>query len=79
MAVYGVLLGVKTCNKWLVATHESENGKSLQDRLSSLSTACFSSNQSMVSVPASLLFSSDHLHIETNVKIKRIYLKLTFP
>ena len=70
MAVYGILLGVKTCVR---------NGKSLQGRVSSLSTACFSSNQSMVSVPASLLLSSDNLHIETNVKIKTIYLKLTFP
>ena len=79
IAFYGVLLGVKTCKKWLVATHETENGKSLQGRLSSLSTACFSSNQSMVSVPASLLLSSDNLHIEANVKVKTIYLKLTFP
>lgn len=75
MAVYSMPLGVKTCNKWLVATHETENGKSLHGRLSSLSTARFSSNQSMVSVPASLLLSSDNLHIETKVKIKTIYFR----
>ena len=62
----------------IVVTHETENGKSLQGRLSSLSTARFSSNQSMVSVPVSLLLSSDNLHIETNVKIKTIFFKLTF-
>ena len=60
----------------VVVTHETENGKSLQGRLF-LSTARFSSNQSMVSVPVSLLLSSDNLHIETNVKIKTILLKLT--
>lgn len=61
----GLVSEVKPCKKWLAATHETENGKSLQGRLCSLSTACFSSNQSMFSVPVSLLLSFENLHIET--------------
>ena len=67
----------------MAATHTraTENGKSLhvQGRLCSLSTTLFSSNQSMASIPSSLLFSSNNLHIETNVKIFWLALTITFP